>query len=97
MKVLIFSSSSYRRDHLHNFGVEYLQKMYPDSIAFEWPNHNRKQDLEYKKEKDIIPIDYYLVLSKLYSFVYRKEYNRLYNDCLNFLEDIFKKKDNDFF
>lgn len=97
VKVLIFSSSSYRRDHLHNFGVEYLQKMYPDSIAFEWPNHNRKQDLEYKNEKDIIPIDYYLVLSKLYSFVYRKEYNRLYNDCLNFLEDIFKKKDNDFF
>ena len=95
-KTLIFTSSSFRRDHLRNLSIEYLQEIYKDSVVFEWPNHNQRQDVMYIYDKNCVPIDFYLVLSKIFVKFSKKKYQKMYNICLGLLNEVFKDEDSDF-
>ncbi len=89
-KTLIFTSAVYRRDKGRNLAVEFLMDKYPDAVAFEWPSRNTSFDSAYfHDKKNYVPIDGYLILYKLYSFLHRKERSNIEAQCRSRLEEQF--------
>lgn len=83
-KTLVFTSSMFRRDYGRNLAAEYLIEKYPDTVVFEWPSRTDAYDKAYFKDKQknqYCPIDFYILLYKVYSLFHRIEYTRLINQC----------------
>lgn len=93
-KSLIFTSSVYRRDYGRNLAVEYLMEKYPDSVVFEWPSRIDAYDSAYfydSQKNRYCPLDFYVLLSKVYSRLHHKDATALEENCRNKLLERFKK------
>lgn len=96
-KTLIFTSSMFRRDYGRNLAVEYLMDQYPDAVVFEWPSRTDTYDLAYfqdlQKER-YCPIDFYIMVYKLYSYFHRRQKAILEDCCRNRMRSYFQAMEN---
>lgn len=94
-KTLIFTSTMFRRDYGRNLAAEYLMEKYPESVAFEWPSRTDAYDIAYfqdPKKDRYCPIDFYVLVYKIYSYIHRKEESILEGKCRQRLIDYFSKE-----
>lgn len=95
-KTAVFTSSVYRRDNGRNLAAEYLMDKYPDTVVFEWPSRNESFDFAYIKDKlksRYCPLEYYVIYSKMYIKLHKKEYIHLCDKCRQKLDVIFGDMD----
>lgn len=91
-KTLIFTSSVYRRDYNRNLAAEWLMDRYEEAVIFEWPSRQDAYDqaiFSDEKRGHYCPIDFYLVLYKLYIRLQKKNYNILKVQCRDRLKKAF--------
>ena len=91
-KTLVFTSAMFRRDYGRNLAAEYLMEKYPDTVIFEWPSRTDTYDIAYfddpKKER-YCPIDFYILLYKVYSCISKKQMAILEQQCRDDLKQRF--------
>ena len=95
-KTAVFTSSVYRRDNGRNLAAEYLMDKYPDTVVFEWPSRNESFDFAYIKDKlksRYCPLEYYVIYSKIYIKLHKKEYIHLCDKCRQKLDVVFGDMD----
>lgn len=93
---LIFTSSVYRRDYGRNLAVEYLIERYPKACVFEWPTREKLYDDAYVNDALIekyCPMEYYLLVYKVYKMFHKREYDRYRNQCVLQIKGIFNTLD----
>lgn len=85
-ETLVFTSSMYRRDQGRNLAVEYLIEKYPNVVVFEWPSKNDAYDRAYFDDAErYCPIDFYIVLYKIYIKICQKKLEGLEEECTELL------------
>lgn len=92
-KTLVFTSTMFRRDYGRNLAAEYLIDQYPDTVIFEWPSRTKAYDTAYFKDKiryKYCPLDYYVLVYKIYSKLHKKERSKLENQCGSSLKKAFE-------
>lgn len=94
-QTLIFTSSVYRRDAGRNLAAEYLLEKYPDGVIFEWPSRVDAYDSAYFADPQIekyCPMEWYILLYKLYLKLSRKKYRKWAEECTAQLQAGFAEK-----
>lgn len=93
-KTLIFTSAMYRRDQGRNLAAEYLLGQYPDGVVFEWPHRVEAYDRAYFADENrdkYCPLDFYLVIYKLYGRIFKRKYDAMARQCQAELTAAFQK------
>lgn len=96
-KVLIFTSSQYRRDYNKNLAVEWLKEKSPEAIIFEWPSKNVIYDKGYLNDtynKDYIPLDFFIIIFKIYRIFNKRNISNWEDECRKILIDNFTENNN---
>lgn len=91
-ETLIFTSAIFRRDQGRNLAAEFLLEKYSNAVIFEWPSGEAifdKACFEDNQRDRYCPLDYYLVLYKLYMKCHRMKYKQLVMQCKERMENIF--------
>lgn len=93
-ETLIFTSSTYRRDKGRNLAAEYLAEKYPSAIIYEWPSRIDASDKAYFKDEQrtqYCPLDYIVLISKLYRWIHKRKYNEYISTCRKELVQMFSQ------
>lgn len=93
-KTLVFTSAMYRRDNGRNLAAEYLLEKYPDGVIFEWPHRVEAYDSAYFADENrdrYCPLDFYLVIYKLYARIFKKKYDAMVRQFRVELTEAFEK------
>lgn len=91
-KTLIFTSTMFRRDYGRNLSAEYLMSYYPEAVTFEWPSRVEAYDVAYFNDKNkhrYCPLDFYVLIYKIYVIRHKNEALKLENQCRNRLSKAF--------
>lgn len=91
-QTLVFTSSMFRRDYGRNLAAEYLMDKYPDTVVFEWPSRTDVYDVAYFDDSHrecYCPLDFYLLLYKIYVRLYKRKMASLEEKCRECLKQEF--------
>lgn len=91
-QTLVFTSSMFRRDYGRNLAAEYLMDKYPDTVVFEWPSRTDVYDAAYFNDphrESYCPLDFYLLLYKIYVRMHKREMTSLEEKCRECLKQDF--------